>query len=701
MTSGDTGSLIQGASAKPVRAVALNEDARVEETHDEQVPHTGVAPDARRLVIRASAGTGKTFQLTNRYLSLLRSAPVDAILASTFTRKAAGEILERVLIRLAKAALDRTELNELANFLDGPPLHQKECRLLLQKFTRQLHRVRISTLDGFFARLAGTFAMELGLPPGWRIMDEIEADHLRDRAIEAVLREGPPQEMVQLMHLLDKGTASRSVHELISRKINQFYGIFLNSDTPAWSRFPKCTFLAAEQRTNLIDLLEAVPLADNRLRKPREDDVASMREGDWEVLLSKGLLPRVVRGETYFNKPIPDDLASLYRRIAEHVRAEIIEPWKHQTEATHLLLSDFHKVFERLKREFGGLQFEDVTRRLADAMSRRESSDFAFRLDGGIQHVLLDEFQDTAPAQWQVMRPFAQAACHDENATFFCVGDVKQAIYGWRGGEAAIFDAIEDELEGVTQQALNKSFRSSQVVIDTVNQIFKGIGRHDGLGEFVNTLQAWSRQFPTHETAKTSLPGFVRVMTGPVPEGLEPDGKKLGPLNDALWSFTAEYVRDRLREHPEGTIGVLTRKNVTVGRLIFELNKIGVDASEEGGNPLTDSAGVQLILSLMQLADHPGHTVARFHVAQSPLGPLVEFVDYEDSARAHALSHELRQRLVRGGYGPVVHELTASLAPVCSPRELRRLMQLSSLADTFDASNKTLRPWTICSVYRA
>ena len=75
----------------------------------------------------------------------------------------------------------------------------------------------------------------------------------------------------------------------------------------------------------------------------------------------------------------------------------------------------------------------------------------AFRLDGGIRHVLLDEFQDTSPSQWRVLRSLAQSVTAKGGGSFFCVGDAKQAIYGWRGGVAEIFDALDGELTGSKQ----------------------------------------------------------------------------------------------------------------------------------------------------------------------------------------------------------------------------------------------------------
>ena len=102
------------------------------------------------VVIRASAGSGKTFQLTNRYLALLNAGiEPDQILATTFTRKAAGEILNRILFRLAQAATDQAERQQLAEDINEKSLSREKCLALLRHTTSSLHRLRVGTLDSF------------------------------------------------------------------------------------------------------------------------------------------------------------------------------------------------------------------------------------------------------------------------------------------------------------------------------------------------------------------------------------------------------------------------------------------------------------------------------------------------------------------------------------------------------------------------
>ena len=168
------------------------------------------------VVIRASAGTGKTYQLAVRFIGLLAAgARPDEILATTFTRKAAGEILDRVLYWLAQAAADDVEREKLARAIGSKSLSREKCRELLIAMVRRLHALRMGTLDSYFLQVAVSFGQELGLSPGWSICDELIDAVLRDEAIELVLARGRLSDLSTLVHSLTKGAAARSVARLV------------------------------------------------------------------------------------------------------------------------------------------------------------------------------------------------------------------------------------------------------------------------------------------------------------------------------------------------------------------------------------------------------------------------------------------------------------------------------------------------------
>lgn len=644
---------------------------------------------ARHLMIRASAGTGKTFQLTNRYLrQLVDRTPPDEILATTFTRKAAGEILERVMQRLAAAASDAEEAAKLAHELDKPGLEPLDFQGVLNDLARELHRLQVCTLDSFFGRLATSYTLELGLPPGWSIIDELVDEQLRQQAIETIIREETTGDIRRLTNLLDKGDAGRSVTRLIRETVRNFYEVFQQTSAEAWQQFPQLRRLTNEELAEAIDALAHVELPDHKsIATARKKDVEFVTSDDWESFVKGGIASRVLCGETtYYRKTLSPSVETVYSRLIEHARAVLIGELAQQTEGTRELLERFDVLYRRLKHDERSVRFEDIPRRLRDAFERQGMSHVAYRLDRDVSHLLLDEFQDTAPVQWDVLRPFAEQIESSENDTsFFCVGDVKQAIYGWRGGVAELFDDLEQQLHSLEVEPLNESFRSSQPVIDMVNRIFTGITQHPDLKQHEEAVRDWCDGFDQHTTARTELPGYACVVGGATPHSEEESSKQ------AVLRSAAERVAHIADETPWASVGVLLRTHDEIAEVMNHLRRLGVPACEVGGNRITDAAAVLVVMSLLQMADYPGHSVARFHVAHSPLAKLWSFHNHDDDVAAIEVAADVRRSLVELGYGPTLDMWATMLLPYCSERERLRLGQLVELGYRYDTV-PTLRP---------
>lgn len=636
------------------------------------------------VMIRASAGTGKTFQLSNRYLRLLADGvSPDRMLATTFTRKAAGEILDRILTRLAEAADDEQKCRSLDGHLapGGVDLTRTRAAELLETLVRNLHRLRISTLDAFFAQIATSFSLELGLPPGWRILEETADQRLRTEAIQAVLAgdgtDTGASDIRTLLHLLTKGEATRSISDQIRTLVNGLHTLFLETSSAAWKALPRPTRSTQAKIDAVISALEEASLPDDsRFVKARQCDVENARDKNWAELIAKGLACRVAAGETtYYKKTIEPKLLEFYQLLIAHAKAELIHQLADQTEATWSLLEGFDEHYRRLKWARRGLRFEDVTRRLGASALDGRADQLARRLDGRIAHLLLDEFQDTSLAQWHVLESFAEHVKTD--GSFFCVGDAKQAIYGWRGGEAELFDALEAAWSQLKVESLARSFRSSQPVIDAVNRVFQTLETYAPLDHCRQAVVAWKRAFDDHSTEHGDLPGYVCLRSAPAAE--EPAEQE-----ETTLSFAADQIARLARAAPGHSIGALVRDNQAVARLIYELRAREVDASEEGGNPLTDSPAVAVVLSLLRLADHPGDRVARFHVASSPLGGIVGFTNHDRDGEAQRLSLQVRQSLLSRGYGGTVDRWARPLAADCDDRDANRLLQLVELAYRYE-----------------
>lgn len=720
-----------------VRATADLNDARSLATLDERPDEDKVSPPENAfpdLLIRASAGTGKTFQLSNRYLQLIfQGWRPDRILATTFTRKAAGEIMDRVLYRVAKAAESPDGVAQLSNEINMP-LSLTQCRDVLRQLTRHLHRLRIGTLDAFFLQAAQMLSLELGLPPGWDLTDETDDRLARQLALTRLLESGAAatslgteagagapkrsrgarplsgrSDLRQLIHWLAHGETNRSVQSMLNDAISGMYSTFLDSDAKAWMRLGKCVEIDPAETERAISMLEAW---EPEPGKPAKLLCGAVRrtaqhasDENWGKLLKETLVANVVNGSLqYSRKEIPAELVPHLQQVADRAAAELRNRYILQTQASYELLERFHTQYEAAKNGRRRFNFDDLPRYLAEGVRAAEVRRLNFRMDAGVDALLLDEFQDTSRSQWQVIRQLAlrdevydQPSTHSPDVakrdgsrtakptptprSFLCVGDTKQAIYGWRGGDAALLDAIEHEVPSVEPIELNQSYRSSPVVIDLVNRVNKSISTHPDLGRATAAARQWSDQFPEHSTARTELAGYVSLETVSYAENV-------AIARDRCLEAAAKRIALIRSTTPDRSVAVLVRKNELVASSIFELQRLGVAASEEGGNPLTDSAAVQLIISLLQLADFPQDRAALFHLQQSTWAndlslPRTTENESLDTA-ARRLAERVTDDLFELGYGAAVSKWCDQLRKLGNEREQRRLAQLVDLAYRFE-----------------
>ena len=644
------------------------------------------------LIIRASAGTGKTFSLSNRYLQLLfAGVECQTILATTFTKKGAGEILDRIIDRLSDAALDEKSAKQLASEL-GTEVNQTRAAQTLYNLVRNLHRLEISTLDSFFNRVAKVFALELGLPPTWHIVDEQQISQMEDEAIQKVLRH---ETVLNLLHMLSKGEASRGVASMVRNTVRGVYAVYRESGPEPWDRLEKQgAKISTEVLDRLIIQMENLPIKGKRLSEHWARVVDAVRNEDWPKLLEQKSFQRSLGQDYMFGRTkLTSGMVAAYQTLMPHCAAFFSHRLIQQNHSTRDLLQSFGELMEVRKSKTGALRFDDVTERLQEFVATWHTARFAFRLDNQIQHLLLDEFQDTSLAQWNVIKPFAKSVTSTRSSlkSFFCVGDMKQAIFGWRGGVAEIFDLVDDQLRNLSPtKSLTASYRSSQKVIDLVNKVFLHLNQYKCTDPILNeAIHSWGKNWFEEHTTNRDLDGYFAIeMAADCPQ----EDKRFEPRKDNSRNFrvmqqTVKRIRELCRTVPERHgIGVIVRTNKEVRDLIGRLQAVGVQASEEGGTAITDSAAVNTILAAIRLADHPGDSIARFHVSHSPLAstlglqPETDRNQRENSAIAFEAATNLRARLIADGYGPTVEALAQHLIDFCTERELLRLQHLIRIA---------------------
>ena len=619
------------------------------------------------LVLLASAGTGKTFALSNRFLELAANGvPLQDILATTFTRKAAGEILDRILSRLSEAAQDESKFAELSGFISTPSgWSRQDAVLLLRSMLNDLHRFEVRTLDAWFQQNLNVVALEKGMPPGWSVSDSFELEELRAQAILDVIGRLDLQEADNLLRDLQQREFKRSVYEGLLNLLSSTLTMHLSAGSrkEAWQGLAECKEPSHDslQEVQLdLDRLETPKTGKGTPNKTWEKALHTMkqcwRDGNWKGVLDLTLIAAVLEGKDKFARvAIPDAARNILKCAAELSAAATLADLHRSNLALCELVSAYAEVYQQLKQRAGLYDFDDIPRLLADSTQTEVAN---HRLGRTVKHLLLDEFQDTSVLQWQVLEPLIEATTvsPQTESSMLCVGDVKQAIYGWREGESDLLTGIP-EWYGVPAETKAKNFRSSQKVLDAVNVVFSNLNSGAPViadstdPTTLESIKDWAEGFPKHEAAK-DLPGSVWL--------LQCNAEKRRGSTPKVMQLAIDRVEDLHRQAPEASIGVLVRRKKDIQTLLLELKRLGIRASGEGGNLLTDSKAVQLVLSVFRLADHSADTTAYFHLATSPLAAFFQ-IDYKIEDKlgngARRLSRHLRRRLLDDGCGQLLIDL--------------------------------------------
>lgn len=660
-------------------------------------------------VLMASAGTGKTFQLSNRYLRLAQQGmDVERILASTFTRKAAGEILGAILGRLAVACGSEEEFQELSGHLNLTDCWTRDDAMrLLRDLLRKMPSMQVSTLDSWFQRQARAAAFDLGLPLGWRLADDVEWRELHDEAVEKALEGRPIEQMVTLLAAMQGGKSGRSVlrqaTELWEKAAHHWEASHRNPQ--AWSVLDGVRRPEESQWQMGINAFRSMPIPktgkgapDKRWSGAHAKNLQALEDRDWIGAFRNGLLKNAAASIFEFQKkPIdPQYVSTLVDCFQRQLLADL-----HATNKAFMeMAAVYQETFEQLQERSHLLYHDDFPKLLGTASAETRAL-VDTRTGPAAEHLLLDEFQDTSVGQWHALdHPVRKALAAQEqgDGSVFIVGDIKQSIYGFREGEPRLLARVAHWLD-LPSEAMATNFRSQQGILDAVNAVFETLKKVYGASDspiLQQGLQAWM-DFPHHQASEQGDATF-RVIEAQEDKELDVSKK------EALLQTIVARVVTLHEVYPEQSLAILVRGNKEIPILLAHLSAAGVRASMSGGNALTDARAVDVALSLLHLADYPGDTASYFHVATSPFASLLALdLDKGDKIRsqASALSRRVRRMLLQDGYASVLEQWMQGMreGSLFDAWNLTRFEQLVELAEAWDAK-ADLRPSRFVSMVR-
>ncbi|MGL2767699.1 RecB-like helicase [Helicobacter pylori] len=462
------------------------------------------------MALKASAGSGKTFALSVRFLALLfKGANPSEILTLTFTKKATAEMKERILdylkILQKENLEDEKEKEKSQNILKeleekyrlNPSFVQNRAQEIYQRFLST--EIRISTIDAFFQSILRKFCWFVGLSANFEVNEDTKAhqQQLNASFLSALDNKQLEELSVFITQCLSyDGYTSDSVLERLRFLKNKLYLFDPNKKDPV---FDEERFL--EKLRSLNQQIQSVETASNEAKKAIKCD-------DFRGFLNSSLTWLEKKSEYRYFKKFKDEIPTLESEC-EEIENDLKRYYEARESALFKKFPKFIQLYDKATSKIQALDFDaikDKVHALLNGYEEMPAEFFYFRLDSRIVHILIDEFQDTSLNDYKILAPFideikagiGQAKWH---RSVFFVGDVKQSIYGFRGSFSSLFESVSKDFY---HDNLEFNHRSSLLIINYVNTIFKKA--------YQNSPTAYLEQkYPKASSNKHARDGYVKV----------------------------------------------------------------------------------------------------------------------------------------------------------------------------------------------
>ncbi|GHQ52780.1 RecB-like helicase [Helicobacter pylori] len=462
------------------------------------------------MALKASAGSGKTFALSVRFLALLfKGANPSEILTLTFTKKATAEMKERILdylkILQKENLEDEKEKEKSQNILKeleekyrlDPSFVQNSAQKIYQRFLNA--EIRISTIDAFFQSILRKFCWFVGLSANFEVNEDTKAhqQQLNASFLSALDNKQLNELSVFIAQCLSYDSyTSDSILERLRFLKNKLYLFDPNKKDPV---FDEERFL--EKLRSLNQQIQNIETASNEAKKAIKCD-------DFRGFLNSSLTWLEKKSEYRYFKKFKDEIPTLESEC-EEIENDLKRYYEARENALFKKFPKFIHLYDKATSKIQALDFDaikDKVHALLNGYEEMPAEFFYFRLDSRIAHILIDEFQDTSLNDYKILAPFideikagiGQAKWH---RSVFFVGDVKQSIYGFRGSFSSLFESVSKDFY---HDNLEFNHRSSPLIINYVNTIFKKA--------YQNSPTAYLEQkYPKASSNKHARDGYVKV----------------------------------------------------------------------------------------------------------------------------------------------------------------------------------------------
>jgi ATP-dependent helicase/nuclease subunit A len=504
--------------------------------------------------VSANAGSGKTTVLVWRVIRLLLDGvPPGRILCLTYTKAAAAHMANKVLEKLsAWVRLDDDALDAaIAEIEPGKPSPERRARArrLFASALETPGGLKVQTIHAFCDRVLHMFPVEAQAPAGFDVLDDLgERDMIENARLQVLLDAGRTphsplgKALAHCIEIAGDDTIEKVIAEAVRARqsLREFeleqartamrasLGLdprdsaeTITRDILEGGSLPKSEWESTAHALQALDSKSAVKIGDLLLEAVNAP-AAEAFEAHLAVFLTadgKGKSDKTfgAQEELATIEKIRDWLFAERGRLIELLNKLHAVRESERSLALLTIASAVVSHYEEAKRRRGVLDFADLVTRTVALLEREESAWVHFKLDGGVDHILVDEAQDTSPEQWRIIAKlaeefFAGKGTSDRPRTIFAVGDEKQSIFSFQGADPARFEEMRKTFErkiaasGQTlgEPRLRRSFRSTSAVLGAVDKVFDAEGARKG-------LSAHDTKGPLHEAVRQNAPGMVEI----------------------------------------------------------------------------------------------------------------------------------------------------------------------------------------------